>query len=58
MEQGQVVLDAVAAGAIPPGQGAQLMAAISQLARSLEMQELSTRLTELEARISQTGGKH
>lgn len=47
-EQGRAVLTAVAAGALAPGQGCQLIAAIGALARVAEIDELSTRITALE----------
>lgn len=47
-EQGRAVLAAVAAGELPPAQGAQLVAAIGQLARVSEIDELERRIAALE----------
>lgn len=47
-EQGRAVLSAVAAGQLPPAQGAQLVAAIGQLARVVEIDELERRIAALE----------
>lgn len=47
-EQGRAVLAAVAAGSLSPDQGAQLVAAIGQLARVAEIDELEKRLAALE----------
>ena len=47
-DQGRAVLSAVAAGALAPAQGSQLIAAIGALARVAEIDELSTRITKLE----------
>ena len=47
-EQGRAVLSAVAAGELPPAQGAQLVAAIGQLARVVEIDELERRIAALE----------
>lgn len=49
-DQGRAVLAAVAAGALAPGQGSQLIAAIGQLARVTEIDELAARITSLEAK--------
>ncbi len=49
-DQGRAVLAAVAAGALAPGQGSQLIAAIGQLARVAEIDELTARITSLEAK--------
>jgi len=46
--QGRAVLSAVSAGALPPGQGGQLIAAISALARVAEIDELTARIIKLE----------
>ncbi len=46
--QGRAVLSAVSAGALAPGQGSQLIAAIGALARVVEIDELSARITALE----------
>lgn len=48
-DQGRAVLAAVAAGNLPPDQGAQLVAAIGQLARVAEIDELDARIAALEA---------
>jgi hypothetical protein len=48
-DQGRAVLSAVAAGALAPGQGSQLITAIGQLARVAEVDELTDRLSALEA---------
>ena len=47
-DQGRAVLAAVAAGQLAPGQGAQLIGAIAGLARVSEIDEMETRLTQLE----------
>lgn len=47
-DQGRAVLAAVAAGDLPPAQGAQLVAAIGQLARVAEIDELERRIAALE----------
>ena len=47
-EQGRAVLSAVSTGALPPGQGSQLMAAIGALARVVEIDELTKRIIKLE----------
>jgi len=47
--QGQAILQAVAAGELAPGQGAQLIAAIGQLARTKEIDELEARIAALES---------
>ena len=49
-DQGRAVLSAVSTGALPPGQGSQLIAAICALARVAEIDELTTRITKLEER--------
>ncbi len=49
-EQGRAVLASVADGVLAPGQGAQLVAAIGQLARVAEVDELAARITALEAK--------
>jgi hypothetical protein len=46
--QGRAVLSAVAGGDLAPGQGAQLLAAIGNLARVTEIDELTNRITALE----------
>jgi hypothetical protein len=46
--QGRAVLSAVSMGELAPGQGAQLLAAISSLARVTEIDEMEARLTKLE----------
>lgn len=48
-DQGRAILSAVAAGTLPPGQGAQLVAALASLARVAELDELERRLGALEA---------
>ena len=47
-DQGRAVLTAVAAGALAPGQGSQLIAAIGSLARVVEVDELAKRIDKLE----------
>jgi hypothetical protein len=47
-DQGRAVLAAVANGKLAPGQGAQLLSAISGLSKVVEIDELATRLTVLE----------
>lgn len=48
-EKGQAVLDAVAAGTIAPMQGAQLISAIGNLAKVIEIDDIAARLDALEA---------
>lgn len=48
-DQGRAVLAAVSTGDLAPGQGAQLLAAISALARVAEIDELTDRIERLEA---------
>lgn len=47
-DQGRAVLTAVAAGALAPGQGSQLITAIGSLARVIEIDDLTKRITKLE----------
>jgi len=54
-EQGRAVLAAVAAGELAPGQGAALVAAVGQLARVVEIDELQRRIERLE---EQQHGSH
>ncbi|PUE62578.1 hypothetical protein B9Z45_03090 [Limnohabitans sp. 2KL-17] len=49
-DQGRAVLGAVSAGALAPGQGSQLIAAIGALARVAEIDELTARITALEGK--------
>lgn len=49
-EQGRAVVAAVAAGAMPPGQGAALMGALGTLARIDESTDLAARVAALEKR--------
>ena len=49
-DKGKMVLDAIADGQIAPAQGAQLVAAIGQLARVSEIDELQRRVEALEGR--------
>lgn len=51
-EQGRAIVQAVAAGTLAPGQGAQLLAGLGSLARITEIDELERRITALE------GAKH
>jgi hypothetical protein len=48
------VLTAAAAGALPPGQAAQLIAALGTLAKLSEVDELAARITALEAKNGQS----
>ncbi len=48
--QGRAVLAAVSSGALAPGQGSQLIAAIGTLARVAEIDELETRIAALESK--------
>jgi hypothetical protein len=48
-DQGRSVLACVAAGVLAPGQGSQLITAIGTLARVSEVDELTRRITALEA---------
>ena len=47
-DQGRAILAAVAGGELAPTQGAQLVAAIGQLARVSEIDELAARVAALE----------
>ena len=48
IDQGRAVLSALSAGALAPGQGSQLIAAIGALARVAEIDELTARIIKLE----------
>jgi hypothetical protein len=48
-DQGRAVLKATARGLLSPGQGAQLVAAVAQLARVVEIDELERRIAALES---------
>lgn len=48
------VLSAAAAGALAPGQAAQLIAALGTLAKICEVDELAARITELEKKHAST----
>ena len=48
-EQGRAVLACVASGELAPSQGAQLLTAIGILGKITELDELTTRITALEA---------
>lgn len=52
-DKGRAVLDAVAAGELPPGQGAALLGAIGTLARVVELDEFAARLAALETRANE-----
>ena len=52
--QASAVLSAVAMGELAPGQGAQLLAAISSLARVTELDELTARIEKLETANANT----
>ena len=47
-EQGRAVLAQIAAGTLAPSQGAQLLGALSALARVVEIDELVSRVDALE----------
>lgn len=49
-DQGRAILAAAGAGELAPGQAAQLVGAVAQLARVTELDELVARITALEAR--------
>lgn len=49
-DKGRSVLDAIAAGELAPGAGAQLLAGIGTLAKVIELDELERRLVALEER--------
>lgn len=49
-DQGQAVLSAIADGALAPGQGGQLIAAIVALARMAEISELENRIAAIESK--------
>ena len=49
VEQGGLVLEAIASGEITPGQGAKIMHAIASQARILEVNELEERIAALES---------
>ncbi len=53
-DQGRAVLAAVAAGALAPGQGSQLITAIGALARVAEIDELERRMTAMEQQHGNT----
>lgn len=46
--QGVAIVQAVAAGTLAPGQGAQLLTGLGSLARIVEIDELERRITQLE----------
>ena len=46
--QGVAIVQAVAAGILPPGQGAQLLTGLGALTRIKEIDELERRITQLE----------
>ena len=48
-DQGRAILRSVAAGELAPGQGAQLLAAIGAMGKIAELDELTARITALEA---------
>lgn len=48
-EKGHAVLDAIAAGTLPPDLGAQLVTALGGLAKIVEIDELAARVAALEA---------
>lgn len=54
-EAGKAILESVAFGAIPPTQGAALVGALGQLARLAEVDELTRRVEDLEAKHEQAG---
>jgi hypothetical protein len=54
-EAGRAILDSVAGGEIPPSQGAALVGALGQLARMAEVDELTRRIENLEAKNEQAG---
>lgn len=54
-EAGRAILESVACGAIPPTQGATLVGALGQLARVAEVDELTRRIEELEAKHEHAG---
>lgn len=47
-EQGQAIVQAVAAGSLAPGQGAALLSGLGSVAKLKEIDELSARITALE----------
>ncbi|MEC5218396.1 hypothetical protein RCH09_003365 [Actimicrobium sp. GrIS 1.19] len=47
-EQGQAIVQAVAAGTLAPGQGAALLSGLGSVAKLKEIDELSARITALE----------
>lgn len=46
--QGEAIIQAVAAGELAPGQGAQLLTGLGALARIKEIDEIEKRITQLE----------
>lgn len=50
LQQGDALLRAIAAGALPPGTGATLIQAVASLARVAELRELEARISKLEGR--------
>ncbi len=57
-EQGQTVLGAMAAGALAPGQAAQVLGAIAAQAKIVEFDELARRLAAIETRLGSDNGKY
>lgn len=55
-DKGHSVIGAVEEGALAPSQGAALIAALGQLARVAEVDELEARIAALEARQTPAGG--
>jgi hypothetical protein len=49
--QGQAILQAMASGALSPGQAVQLLGAMSAQAKIVEVDDMARRLTELERRV-------
>jgi hypothetical protein len=55
-QQGAAILGAMAGGTLTPAQTAQILGALAQQAKIVEVDELSRRLTALEQRVD--GGPH
>jgi hypothetical protein len=57
-EQGAQIMQAMAAGALAPGQAAQLLAALAAQAKIVEVDHLARRLAALETRLGTGNGKY
>lgn len=57
-QQGQGILQAMASGALAPGQAAQLLGAIAAQAKIIEVDELQQRMSKLEEKLGVSNGQH